>query len=158
MKLTDEDDNKQTSIFDVQDTNELIKIFNSLDDDDKERKKPDEQIKNIDETSRKWEMNDKVTELFEKSIYSDIKLKGKYGLILVIMLGLQLLFFNVIFVLRGLNVIKYSDAVFNVFISGSLIEIFGLVMVIVKYLFKDNLSESLQIILKSANFKNKNQK
>lgn len=149
---------EQRTIFDIQDSDALIKIFNSVDDGDKEKTKPDEQIKTIDETSRKWEMNDKVTELFKKSIDSDIKLKGKCALTLVIMLGIQLLFFNIIFVLRGFDIIKYSDQVFNVFISGSLIEIFGLVMVVVKYLFKDNLSESLQIILKSANFKNKNHK
>lgn len=43
---------------------------------------------------------------------------------------------------------RYS---FNIFISGGIIEIFVLVEVIVRSLFKDNLTEALKIIIASNN-------
>mgnify|MGYP006927291197 CR=1 FL=1 len=145
----------QPTIFDTNDKIEFMKIFDSLDDSDKLKENSNEKSKSVDEISRKWQMNDKVVDLFCGSIDSDVKLKEKYAKILVIMLAIQLFALNGIFIARGLNFINYSDVAFNIFITGSLGEIFGLVMVIVKYLFKDNLSESLQIILKSTNFSKK---
>ena len=45
----------------------------------------------------------------------------------------------------------YSDSTFNIFITGGIAEVFVLVRVIVKYLFKDNLTNALNIILENNN-------
>lgn len=45
----------------------------------------------------------------------------------------------------------YSDTTFNIFITGGIAEIFVLVRIIVKYLFKDNLTNALNIILENNN-------
>ena len=57
----------------------------------------------------------------------------------------------IIFVLKGCNVLDYSDSTFNLFITGGIAEVFTLIMVIVKYLFNDNLTEALKIILTNNN-------
>ena len=70
----------------------------------------------------------------------------------------------VIFILVGCNVLKYSDFAFNLFITGGIAEVFVLVKIIIEYLFKDNLTGVLNIILtnnnkfKSNNFNRKNNK
>jgi len=146
---------QQTTKYQNIDKSEFLKIFNKLDDRNRLKENPGIKSKSVDEISRKWQMNDKVVDLFCGSIDADIKLKEKYAKRLVTMLALQLLALDGIFIARGLELINYSDVAFNIFITGSLGEIFGLVMVIVKYLFKDNVSESLKIILKSTNFSKK---
>lgn len=54
-----------------------------------------------------------------------------------------------IFILKGCGVLSYSDSTFNIFISGGIAEVFVLVRVIVKYLFKDNLTNALNTILEN---------
>ena len=66
---------------------------------------------------------------------------------------------NVIFILRGVNVLIFEDTTFNIFITATIAEIFSLVTIIVKYLFTDNLSQLLSNILtgvKEDTEKNKN--
>lgn len=120
--------------------------------------KEQENTKPIDELSKKWNMNDRIIELFAKNMSKDQILKERYAIILIIILGIQLIALVTIFILKGCNVLKYSDSSFNLFISGGIAEVFILVRVIVKYLFKDNLTDSLNIILKMNNKKytNKN--
>lgn len=96
-------------------------------------------------------MNNKIIELFAKKIEEDQGLKGKYAIILIIILSIQLIVLNVIFILKGAGDLNYSDTSFNIFISGGIIEIFVLVEVIVRSLFKDNLTEALKIIIASNN-------
>ena len=55
--------------------------------------------------------------------------------------------------MKGREVLNFSDSTFNIFISGGIAEIFVLVKTIVQYLFKDDLSELLKIILKANNYK-----
>lgn len=131
----------------------MIRIFESLNDADKIKENSENIPKSIDEVSRKWKLNDQVVDLFSDSINKDINLKEKYALVLVAMLGIQLVALDGIFIASGLGFLNFSDLSFNIFITGTLGEIFGLVVVIVKYLFKDNLSESLKIILRSTNFR-----
>ena len=131
----------------------MIQIFESLKDDDKIKENSENIPKSIDEVSRKWKLNDQVVDLFSNSINKDIKLKEKYALVLVLMLGMQLIALDGVFIASGRGFLNFSDLSFNIFITGTLGEIFCLVVVIVKYLFKDNLSESLKIILKSTNFR-----
>lgn len=117
-----------------------------------DRVKPGELIpKTYDESKAKWGANNKIIDLYSKNATKDRELKDKYAKIFVLLLGIQLLVVCVVFILVGANVLKYDKFTLNIFISGSLLEIFAIVTIIVKYLFSDNLSEPLKIILKSSN-------
>lgn len=121
----------------------------------KEKQEIEPEIKNtpIDQVKKTWDMNDKIIELFVKNIDQDQKLRSKYAMILIIILGIELIALITIFYLKGVGILNYSDATFNIFISGGIAEICILVRVIVKYLFKDNLGEVLKIIIETNNIK-----
>ena len=116
----------------------------------------------VNEISKKWNMNDKIVDLFERNIEKDQKLRSIYAIILITMLFVELLALTVIFILVGCGKLEYSETTFNLFITGGIAEIYVLVKVIVKYLFKDNLTNALNIILESNNktsyYKHKNKK
>lgn len=118
--------------------------------------------KTIDEVTKKWNMNDKIVELFKEKIEGDNNLKGRYAKILIWILVVQLFILNIFFFLKGIGILNYTDSTFNIFITGGIAEIFVLVKMIVKYLFNDNLSDSLNIILEKNNnkfnYKNNNLK
>ena len=78
-------------------------------------------------------------------------MRQKYAVILIVILSIELSALILIFILKGLNILNYSDSSFNLFITGGIAEIFVLVRVIVKYLFKDNLTNALNIILRNNN-------
>lgn len=117
-----------------------------------------EETKAIDEASKKWDTNDTITNLFADKIKKDTELKGKYAIILIIILIFQLVVLNFLFILKGLGSLEFSDTTFNIFITGGIAEIFLLVRTIVKYLFSDDLTELLKIILKANNYKFKDNK
>ena len=129
-------------------------IFDVL-EKSKEKQEIEPEVKNtpIDQVKKTWDMNDKIIELFVKNIDQDQKLRSKYAMILIIILGIELIALITIFCLKGIGILNYSDATFNIFISGGIAEIFILVRVIVKYLFKDNLGEVLKIIIETNNIK-----
>lgn len=127
----------------------IINMLNSKKDVTKVEEQ--DNTKAIDELSKKWNMNDKIIGLFAEGISKDQELRGKYAKILIGILIVQLLALFVVFVLRGCNVLNYSDSTLNIYISGGIAEVFVLVRVIVKYLFKDNLTSSLNIILENNN-------
>ena len=81
----------------------------------------------------------------------DQNLKEKYAIILIGILTVQLITLIVIFILKGCGVLDYSDTTFNIFITGGIAEVFVLVKMIVQYLFTDNLTEALKIILRNNN-------
>lgn len=110
-----------------------------------------EKVKPINEINKKWDMNDKIINLFTENIQKDQELRQKYAVILIKILSFELLALIVIFIFKGLGVLNYSDSTFNLFITGGIAEVFVLVRVIVKYLFKDNLTNALNIILKNNN-------
>lgn len=110
-----------------------------------------EDTKPIDEVSKKWNMNDKILELFSDTIERDQELKEKYAIILIVILCIQLIALITVFILKGCELLTYSDTTFNIFISGGIAEVFILVRVIVKYLFKDNLTNALNTILENNN-------
>ena len=132
---------------------EVQKIFDKQKD-----LKPQEKVNTIDEVNKKWNTNDKITNLFATKIEKDTELKGTYAKILIGILIFQLVALNILFVLKGCGVLKFSDATFNIFITGGIAEIFILVRTIVKYLFSDDLTELLKIILKANNYKFKEDK
>lgn len=113
--------------------------------------KNQEETKPIDEITKRWGMNDKLIDLFADKIEVEKELKNKYAIYLIWILIAQLVLLNVWFALKGFGVISFSDTTFNIFISGGLAEVFLLVRVIVKYLFKDNLSELLKILVRTNN-------
>ena len=117
----------------------------------------DKNNKPVDEITKKWNMNDKILQLFGDNIERDQDLKEKYAIILIIILAIQLVALIIIFILKGCKVLEYSDSTFNIFISGGIAEVFILVRVIVQYLFKDNLTNALNIILENNNKINQNE-
>ena len=70
------------------------------------------------------------------NLETDIKLKKSYAKWLIgVMIG-QLLIMNIVFIFVGLDFMKYNEYILHLYISGTLLELFGLVLVITKYLFK----------------------
>ena len=111
----------------------------------------DGKAKTVSEIENKWNMNNRIIELFSKNIENDQNLKEKYAIILIGILTVQLITLIVIFILKGCGVLDYSDTTFNIFITGGIAEVFVLVKMIVQYLFTDNLTEALKIILRNNN-------
>lgn len=105
----------------------------------------------VNEISKKWDMNDKIVQLFERNIEKDQEIRYFYARILIAVLAIELIALIGIFIFVGLGKLKYSDTTFNIFINAGIAEVFVLVRVIVKYLFKDNLTEALNIILTNNN-------
>lgn len=128
----------------------IREIFNTA-KEKKEEAKNEERNAPIDEVKKKWDMNDRILKLFVGNIEQDQKLRSKYAKILIRILSIELIALITIFILKGAGKLNYSDSTFNIFISGGIAEIFVLVRLIVKYLFKDNLTEALKIIITMNN-------
>ncbi len=128
-------------------------IISSIFETEKEKQEIETQEKNIpvDEVKKKWDMNDKIVTLFVENIGKDQDLRSKYAKKLMTILIVELIALIVIFILKGTGTLNYSDATFNIFVTGGIAEVFVLVRVIVKYLFKDNLTEALKIIITTNN-------
>lgn len=142
----------QKSNIPAEDTKEnIMKMFDSKDKVSKINEYKSEQIKPINEINKKWDMNDRIIDLFTENINKDQELREKYAVILIIILSVELIALIVIFILKGANVLDYADSTFNLFITGGLAEVFVLVKLIVQYLFKDNLTNALNIILENNN-------
>lgn len=107
--------------------------------------------KSIDEVTEKWNMNRRILRIYEKGMEEDQDLRKTYAKILIGILIFTLIVLIVVFILRGADVLKYSDTTFNIFVTGGIAEVFLLIKTIVKYLFKDNLTQPLNIILENNN-------
>ncbi|MFC6276414.1 hypothetical protein [Psittacicella hinzii] len=68
----------------------------------------------------------------------DIQLKKKYAIGLILVMIVQLTIMNGVFIAVGLQKIKYEQYALHLYISGTLLELFGLVLIVTKYLFKNN--------------------
>lgn len=77
----------------------------------------------------------------------DNDLKKKYAKKLLRILVIQLIVLDILFILVGAGKLNFSDTTFNLFITAGIAEIFTLVTIIVKYLFSDNLTKLMTIIL-----------
>lgn len=138
---------------------DIENLFKNLKEKDKLTSSVATKPQNVDEVANKWVLNNKIMELFADKIKDDGELKGKYALALIIILIIQLLLLNIWFVLKGAGVLTFSDSTFNIFITGGLAEIFVLIRFIVKYLFNDNLTELLKLVIRMSNLeKNKKNK
>lgn len=106
-----------------------------------------------DENRAKWNANNKIVDLYSKNASKDRELKDKYARTLIKILIAQLIVTYIIFGLAGASILKYDKFVLDIFISGSLLETFAIVKIIVENLFNNNLNDSLNIILKNSNSK-----
>ena len=104
----------------------------------------------------KWHVYKEIANIFLDRSKNDSNIKEKYSMILIIILILQLFVMNVIFILRGANVLDFLDTTFNIFITATIAEVFALITIIVKYLFTDNLTKLLSNILTNAKEENIN--
>lgn len=66
---------------------------------------------------------------------------------ILLLLNIQLIITNVIFILIGFNLINYSDDVFLTFIRLTLIEIFGVSAAIIGYIFKERSIRVLKVLI-----------
>lgn len=122
--------------------NDLFKQTN-----DQEKIKSDEEPVTFDERIKRFELDSEAIHIFTQNAELDRHLKKRYAFWVLLFLGLQLIAFNVIFILIGCNVIKYNENTINLYVTGGIIEIISLVAVIINYLFKDNISKSLNNVL-----------
>lgn len=123
----------------------LDDIFSSVKKEDKA--KPEEKAENVDERIERFKLDSEVIHTFTDGIKGDRKLKKGYAITLIVIFIIQLLVFNVIFVLCGREILTYNTTTLNIYITGGIIEVVALIKIIVSYLFKDNMTESLKSIL-----------
>ncbi len=105
----------------------------------------------LDDYKNKWSMNNRVIDLYLENIKQDQKLRSEYAEKLIKILAFELFVLVLIFIGKGAGFLNYSDSSLNIFITGVIAEVFILVRVIVKYLFKDNLTEAFKIIITKNN-------
>lgn len=68
---------------------------------------------------------------------AEIKLKKSYGKWFLIILASQLLIMNGVFILVGYSTLTFKDNLtLQLYMGGTMTEVFGLVLVVTKYLFK----------------------
>lgn len=126
---------------------EVNEIIDDLDNSKNATKASNnEKSQSVDTIKNNFKLQNKVVNAHCDNITSDIKIKKTYSTILLIMLAIQFVILDGIFIFAGIGILKYSDVSLNLFITAGLIELIGLVTIIVKYLFKDNTTESLRII------------
>ncbi len=123
----------------------LDSIFSSVKIEDKA--KPEEKSENVDERIERFKLDSEVIHTFTDGIKEDRKLKKGYAIVLIVIFILQLVVFNAVFILCGYKNLKYDATTLNVYIAGGIIEVVALIKIIVSYLFKDNMTESLKSIL-----------
>ena len=125
---------------------ELNDIYSSLNKTEL-IKKDKNSHESLDEASQRLKYDGEVIHTFTENAKDDRRLKKIYAIWLMLFFLIQLITFNVVFILAGCKVLNYSENTFNIYVTGGLIEIVSLVVIIVKYLFKDNISGSLNNIL-----------
>lgn len=68
---------------------------------------------------------------------AEIKLKKSYGKWFLVILACQLLIMNSVFIAVGLSKLTFKDDLtLQLYMGGTMTEVFGLVLVVTKYLFK----------------------
>lgn len=140
--------------------NEIIKIKNTVLNLEKNESKDIEEVsENVEKedagvginefiAKNKWKAYKDLLDVFKERSEDDNNLKKKYSKILIWILIVQLGVMNVIFILKGANILQFSDTTFNIFVTGTILEVFALITTIVKYLFTDKLTDLLGNLLK----------
>ncbi len=80
--------------------------------------------------------------LNNKDFEAEINLKKSYGKWFLVILALQLLIMNGVFIGVGGGWLKFDEPLtLQLYMGGTMTEVFGLVLVVTRYLFKRRLSE-----------------
>ncbi|MCC1771383.1 hypothetical protein KSI10_25390, partial [Salmonella enterica subsp. enterica serovar Indiana] len=74
--------------------------------------------------------------LNNEDFQAEIDLKKTYGKSFLCILAVQLLIMNMVFVADGFQWVFIDDTTLRIYMAGTLTEVFGLVLVVTKYLFK----------------------
>ncbi|EAW1173078.1 hypothetical protein S922_15905 [Salmonella enterica subsp. enterica] len=90
---------------------------------------PVKQVGALDPDSQRKHLNNKDFE-------EEIKLKKFYGFWFLVILACKLLIMNGVFILDGLKWVAFDPLTLQLYMGGTLTEVFGLVLVVTKYLFK----------------------
>lgn len=125
----------------------LSQIYGSLEEEKLVRENEYPEKESFSEAKERLQLDSEVIHSFTANVDEDRKLRKGYAKILIWLLFIQLLFFNGVFVACGLEKLAYEESTLRLYIGGGLLEIVSLVAIIVKYLFKDNVSMSLNSIL-----------
>ncbi|WP_213322418.1 hypothetical protein [Klebsiella aerogenes] len=75
-------------------------------------------------------------QLNNRDFKAEIKLKKSYGKWFLIILAVQLAVMNLVFIADGLKWLNFEALTLQLYMGGTLTEVFGLVLVVTKYLFK----------------------
>ncbi|QTL33985.1 hypothetical protein [Pseudoalteromonas viridis] len=70
-----------------------------------------------------------------KDAESDRGLKQRYALWFIVILAVQLLIMNLVLVLVGMDKLHFEEWTLNLYMAGTLAEVFGVILVITKNLF-----------------------
>ncbi len=82
----------------------------------------------LEREERKAYIDDKKT---------DTLLKKKYATFFFWLLVVQLIAMNVVLILVGMGNLNFTDVTMNLYMGGTLAEVFGIVFVITRYLFSN---------------------
>ena len=75
--------------------------------------------------------------LDNKEFEAEIGLKKTYGVCFLVILAFQLLIMNGVFIAVGMEKLTFKDNLtLQLYMGGTMTEVFGLVLVVTKYLFK----------------------
>ncbi|EPK7771231.1 hypothetical protein QFL30_003564 [Klebsiella oxytoca] len=87
------------------------------------------QVAGLDPEERRKKLNN-------RDFKAEIKLKKSYGKWFLIILAVQLAVMNLVFIFDGLKWLDFEPLTLQLYMGGTLTEVFGLVLVVTKYLFK----------------------
>lgn len=149
VDIEDEENRKKTwdSVYYNNTIKQLSKIYSSLNENNSVRQSEKIQTESIDEATERLKLDSEAIHSYTANVEADIELKKKYATWFIVIFVIQLLAFNVIFILVGARVLKFTENTLNIFIVGGFAEIISLITIIIKYLFRDNFSKSLSDIL-----------
>lgn len=95
---------------------------------------PQEQISGIEPINHT--LTQQRHALQNQGLADDLLLKRKYGHWALWFLAAQLVVMNAVFIAVGLGLLKFSEFVLQLYLGGTLLEVFGIVLVVTRYLFK----------------------
>ena len=97
-------------------------------------KKQNLNIKDAIDKSPEEDLTDTLSEE-SKDKALDRELKEYYAKILITILIGQLVVMNIVFILTGIGLLKFSKWILELYMGGTLAEVFGVIFVITRHLF-----------------------
>lgn len=125
----------------------LSLIYDSLNESNAVNSDSSYEGKPLDEVLERLKIDKEVVQTFTDNAKDDRKLKNAYAKWLIKIFVGQLFFFDGVFISVGLRWLNFSETTLNFFTTGAVIEVISLIAIIVRYLFQDNISKSLNSIL-----------